>query len=188
LIGRSCETFGGFNFFWDFDFIITVVCRRQIRPENIFFSILWCFWINLWSTGRHLDVYWKILVRLHHTHWLSHNKIFAGNLVLEINLTSSVAYNHGIGSLSHHTFVDRLYRKKYLRRELQPSCDDGLLTCRGFRCGFFCFAVDLHLFHILIIFFHIPASSIILLLICGAVVVLLVTMVPLFVFVKRLRM
>jgi hypothetical protein len=31
----------------------------------------------------------------------------------------------------------------------QPSFDDGLLTCCGFRCGFFGFAVDSHLCEVL---------------------------------------
>jgi hypothetical protein len=32
-----------------------------------------------------------------------------------------------------------------LRQKLQPSFDEGLLTCCGFRCGIFGFAVDSHL-------------------------------------------
>jgi hypothetical protein len=41
----------------------------------------------------------------------------------------------------HHTlnvdFVDRFCREKVLHQKLKPSFDDGLLTCCGFRCGFF---------------------------------------------------
>jgi hypothetical protein len=39
----------------------------------------------------------------------------------------------------------KFYREKFLRQELQASFDDGLLTCCGFRCGCFGFAVDFHL-------------------------------------------
>jgi hypothetical protein len=54
-----------------------------------------------------------------------------------------------IGLVIHHTFVDRFCREKVLRQELQPSFDDGLLTCCGLKCGFFGFAVTSYLCQIL---------------------------------------
>jgi hypothetical protein len=60
-----------------------------------------------------------------------------------------IAVKHEIGLVIHHTFVDRFCREKALRQELQPSFDGGLLTCCGFSCGFFGFAVDFHLCQIL---------------------------------------
>jgi hypothetical protein len=60
-----------------------------------------------------------------------------------------IAVNREIGLVIHYTFVDRFCREKNLRQELHPSFDDRILTCCGFRCGFFVFAVDSHLCQIL---------------------------------------
>jgi hypothetical protein len=60
-----------------------------------------------------------------------------------------IAVNREIGLVIHHTFVDRYYRENRILQELQPSFDDGLLTCCGFKYGFFGFAVDSNLCQIL---------------------------------------
>jgi hypothetical protein len=59
-----------------------------------------------------------------------------------------IAVKSEIGLVINHTFVDRLCmhaEKEFCVR----SFDDGLLTCCGFRCGFFGFAVDSHFCQIL---------------------------------------
>jgi hypothetical protein len=53
-----------------------------------------------------------------------------------ILLLPLIAVNHEIELIIHHTFVDRFCREKVLRQELQPSFDDGLLTCCGFGADF----------------------------------------------------
>jgi hypothetical protein len=57
--------------------------------------------------------------------------------------------NFEIGLVIHHTYVDRFCREKILHQELQPNFDDGLLTCCGFKCRCFGFAVNYHLCQIL---------------------------------------
>jgi hypothetical protein len=72
----------------------------------------------------------------------SHNIIFAGNLVLRINLTSCcwVIFRLLITMLLPLTAFNRaiyicgsILQRKVLRQELQPRFDDGLLTFFGFR-------------------------------------------------------
>jgi hypothetical protein len=60
-----------------------------------------------------------------------------------------IAVTRKIGLVIHHTFVDRFCREQVLLQELQPSFDNGLLTCCGLRCGFLGFAVNSHLCQIL---------------------------------------
>jgi hypothetical protein len=88
----------------------------------------------------------------------SHNKTFARNLVLQINLNPLLlgdfrpitAVNREIGLIIHHTSVERFCREKVLRKKLQPNFDDGLWTwCVLGVFRFFGFAVGSHLCQIL---------------------------------------
>jgi hypothetical protein len=91
------------------------------------FLVKWCFWINFWSTVRHMDVYSALLTARPNTDSLtpylltaSHNKTFAVNLVFWINLTSFLAgwSSDFYLAVATHCLVHihRFYREKFCVR------------------------------------------------------------------------
>jgi hypothetical protein len=112
---------------------------------------LWYFWTNFSNTGRRLDINSSLLTEkpnLKNTGSLkpysltaSHNKTFAGNLFLRVNLTLTsyvalllplIAFNREIGLVIHHTFENRFWWWT-------------IVDVLCFRCGVFGFAVNSHL-------------------------------------------